>query len=123
MAYSLSGLTLFHPSCHPLHSSYTGLLKCAKRVLISGLLRQLFPLQGILFPLTSAWLAAFCLDRSLAVTFSEKQRKHRLYHSHPATVTSPDSTSLYNAHHYLRLCFLSLFDSLFPSTRAGIYLL
>ena len=103
MAYSLSGLTLFHPSCHPQHSSYTGLLKCAKRVPISGPLCQLFPLQGILFPLTSAWLAAFCLDLSLAITFAGKQRKQLLYRSHPATVTSPDSTSLDNAHHYLRL--------------------
>ena len=98
MEYSLSSLTLFHPSCHPLYSSYTGLFKCAKRVPISGPLRQLFPLQGILLPLTSACLAAFCcLDLSLAITFSEKQRKHLLYHSHPATVTSPDSTLLYNA--------------------------
>ena len=73
MAYSLSGLTLFHPSCHPQPSSYTGLLKCAKRVPISGPLCQLFPLQGILFPLTSAWLAAFCLDLSLAITFQRSK--------------------------------------------------
>ena len=73
MAYSLSGLTLFHPSCHRQPSSYTGLLKCAKRVPISGPLCQLFPLQGILFPLTSAWLAAFCLDLSLAITFQRSK--------------------------------------------------
>lgn len=75
LAYSLSSPTLFHPSCHPLHSSDTGLLKCAKHVPISGPLHQLFPLPGMLFTLTFARLAAFCrqpssLQRSKESTYS-----------------------------------------------------
>lgn len=123
LAYSLSSLTSFHPSCHLLHTGDTGLLKCAKHVPISGPPCQLFPLPGILFPQTSAWLAVFCLsDLGLAITFSEKRRKHLLYHSHPITITSPNSTSLCNVYHFLRLSFVSRFYSLSPSTRAGICL-
>lgn len=120
LAYSLSSPTLFHPSCHPLHSSDTGLLKCAKHVPISGSLHQLFPLPGMLFPLTFARLAAFCRsDLHLAIISSEQQRKYLLCCSHPITVTSPNSTSLHNANHYLKLSFVCWFYSLSPISEQG----
>lgn len=85
LAHSLSSPTLSHPSHHPLHSGGTGLLKCAKYVPILGPLCQLFPFPGMLFPLTFAWMDAFCHSvLSLAITSSRKQRKHLLIRVAPS---------------------------------------
>lgn len=66
------------------------------------------------------WLLFCCSNMSLAIISSEMQRKHLPYCWHPITVTSPNSTSLQNAHHHLRLSFVSLFYPPPLSIRAEI---